>query len=473
MDAKQTWRRILMLTAAWPLAMPAAAESFVRNPTQVYRMPPVEQTAAPAAPAYAYAYTTTSAPTASPSPVVTPGNPAYGNQIVWSTSGSSLTEAGRTYRVGDDLRPGPITDGTATFTEATSEATLDTSVEGVGFHHSCTCGVCAECCAVADCCPPPCCPTYWIAGVEATFLAPNLDGGEVNYLLEDTIAAPAVSEGFGSDNADLDNLYIAPRLWVGVQRGCWGIVARYWRLDSNNQAYDPYVFAPGAAEGISDLGYFTFNQLDMYTADIEGTYSFCCCNVKNTLSFGARYASAEHTTGLDTIGDVNDGAAGTGVISGGAYARRSADGTGLTGSWYSRKPLFPCSCINVIGGLRGSVLWGDAIAISETRVAAQTPSGGGAISTNSAFLAEDGAMFIGEAQLGLQWDYRVQCFPADAFFRIMAEYQYWNAGDGTTLATSFAGFGAAPNFSQGTASATADSLDIDLYGLSVGTGFTW
>ncbi len=212
----------------------------------------------------------------------------------------------------------------------------------------------------------------------------------------------------------------------------------------------------------------------MYTVDVEGTYSFRHCDSRNIMTFGARHASLENANGLSSFASVNDGASGTGLLTSRAYANRTAYGTGVTGSWQGRKPLFCGSCVHLIGGLRGSMLWGCTNVNAETGVSEMTPSGpAGAASFNRAAASTDDSIFIGEAIGGLQWDYRVICFPADAFFRVVFEYQYWNTGDGTAEAGSFAGFGTSPNNSQGTATASAAGQELDLYGVSVGTGFTW
>lgn len=347
-------------------------------------------------------------------------------------------------------------------------------VEEVRFDRPC--GVMCDPCVTPEVCclPPPCCaPTFWYGGVEATFFGVDHNGSGVGGRVQDTIATPNVDASWGTGATGLDDFYVAPRVLLGVQHGCWGVQGRYWHLRANESAYDPFVFAPGSFEGLQDVGYSVFNQLDAYTVDLEGTYSFCAYDSKNTLSLGARYASATHTAGLDSFADVNDGASGQGLLASRAWSQASAQGTGITASWIGRKPLFCRSCVHLIGGLRGSALWGSTNATAETSVAAQTTSGGGSASTNAARVGSNDTLFIGEVFSGLQWDYRVHCFPADAFFRIVAEYQYWNSDGGAAAAGSFAGFGTAPNFAQGTATASASALQMDLYGLSIGTGFTW
>jgi len=52
------------------------------------------------------------------------------------------------------------------------------------------------------------------------------------------------------------------------------------------------------------------------------------------------------------------------------------------------------------------------------------------------------------------------------------EYQYWDASSGSASSTSFAGFGN-PATSLVTASADAPGLRMDLFGFTIGTGFTW
>jgi len=171
---------------------------------------------------------------------------------------------------------------------------------------------------------------------------------------------------------------------------------------------------------------------------------------------------------------VNNGVGGLGVISGNARSNTSAHGTGITGAWQGRRPFFCHSCLHLFYGVRGSVVWGPVTNSVETDTIEVT-AGATAGSYNGAVTRVDDSLFILESQLGLQVDYRVFCFPGDAFFRVAGEYQYWAADGGSTVATSFAGFGnpAAPPFSQGQAFAESDGIDVNLIGLSIATGFMW
>ena len=364
-------------------------------------------------------------------------------------------------------------------TKPTDGQVLPTGLSDV-FCGSCgdaSCGGCSNCIVGAecgDCCSASSCvPTYWVGGVEATFLEPDLNRGDVSYRVQDQFAVAPVDVSFGSGDIAVDDFYAAPRFWIGVQHGKWGVVGRYWHLQAAEHAFDPFSFSPPGPA--ADVGFFLNNRFEAYTTDLEATRSFSFHDTRNTLSFGARYGSLTHDTSLSADAQILDSAGGNlAVISGNARANRRAFGTGITGSFSGRKPLFSNSCIHLYYGLRGSVLWGTISNSAETD-SFESTAGAAAGSFNNAAVSVSDSFFIGEAQLGLQWDYRVACFPADAFFRIGAEYQYWDATTGTASATSFAGFGApnTPPFSQGQAFADTDGLSLDLIGISVSTGFNW
>lgn len=367
----------------------------------------------------------------------------------------------------------PVFVGSAEDSCDNADEAFAAGVTTVACNKCCGDGCCSDgCCDIGACCPMPCIPTYWLAGVEATFLAPDMNAGSVSYRLQDEFRSPQLDATFGSDDAAVNDFYVAPRLWLGVQHGCHGVAVRYWHLQAAEAAFDPFTFTPPGPT--LDYGYFIHNRLDAYTIDLEGTRSFCVYDTKNTFTFGVRYALLQHDTALSVDAQVDNGASGTGVISGNARANRLAAGTGITSSLSGRKPLFCDSCIHLFYGARGSVVWG-CISNSVETDTIEVTAGATAGSYNGAVAEVDDAMFIGEVQLGLEFDYRVVCFPADAFFRVALEYQYWNADSGSAVASSFAGFGGpSPTpLSQGQAYAQANGATLDLIGLSVGTGFTW
>ncbi len=346
------------------------------------------------------------------------------------------------------------------------------------------CGCCeSNCCSGGGCCSDGCCccnsccgccrpPCFWLAGVEATFLAPDLNASGVSYRLQDGFANPALDATFGSEDIAIDDMYVAPRLWLGAQCGCWGVVGRYWHMQAAEDTFDPFTFTPPGPT--PDFGYFIHNRFEAYTADIEVTRSFCHYLCRNTFAFGARYASVLHDSALSVDAQINDGAAGLGILSGNARSNRSAHGMGITTALSGYRPFHCNSCLSLYYNLRGSVVWGPVSNSVETDTIELT-TGATAGSYNGAVSLVDDALFIGEAQLGVQANYRVMCFPANAFFRVAAEYQYWNAEIGSAFATSFAGFGDpnAPPFSEGRATALAQGIDLSLIGVTIGTGFTW
>jgi hypothetical protein len=83
---------------------------------------------------------------------------------------------------------------------------------------------------------------------------------------------------------------------------------------------------------------------------------------------------------------------------------------------------------------------------------------------------EYGYLFIGEAQLGVQWNFELVEHLAKGFFRLGFEYQYWGINDMTPAfsTTSLTSGGITAR-----TTASADNAKCDLYGLSMGMGFTW
>jgi hypothetical protein len=83
---------------------------------------------------------------------------------------------------------------------------------------------------------------------------------------------------------------------------------------------------------------------------------------------------------------------------------------------------------------------------------------------------ETSALLIGETAWGLEWNRRWTCIPADAFFRIAAEYQAWSL---TSPATSTASTTLTAGGQSADATATASDASMSLMGVALTTGFTW
>jgi hypothetical protein len=191
-------------------------------------------------------------------------------------------------------------------------------------------------------------------------------------------------------------------------------------------------------------------------------------------SAGVRHAEIEHSEGV-TVNALTDDA----ILMGYAQDSRLTRGTGVVFGWYGRRPVFPCSCVHWFYNVRWSAMWGPTETEAETAVLlSATNSGAGVVatagSTNGAATFVDDTLFVGEVQLGLEWDYALQCLPANAFFRSALEYQRWDGGRGFSAATSFAGVeinNVPTAFAQGIAS--AEEPQLDLVGASIGAGLTW
>jgi hypothetical protein len=151
-------------------------------------------------------------------------------------------------------------------------------------------------------------------------------------------------------------------------------------------------------------------------------------------------------------------------------------GTGLVLGLSGRQPLFPCSCVNIFWNMRGSVLWGTTETYSETSASVMVfdPANVGNASTvNSAHTGVDDSMFVGEVQLGLEWDYRLCCIPANAFARFAVEYQRWDGGPGTSESFSEAAAVENQDVANVSTYSIASGPQLDLLGIAIGAGLTW
>lgn len=94
-----------------------------------------------------------------------------------------------------------------------------------------------------------------------------------------------------------------------------------------------------------------------------------------------------------------------------------------------RTPIGCNTCISLVWGVRGSILWGDAERSVQTSDSVMEV-GSDVQSTNSASEENCDTAFIFESLAGVQWDHELRCLPMSAYFRLAFEYQYWNLGSG-------------------------------------------
>ncbi len=332
-----------------------------------------------------------------------------------------------------------------------------------------------ECYDNCECCPPPPC-LFWVGGVEATFLSPDFNRDGVTFQTERI--DDDGTETFLAESSDTDSLYISPRIWLGVQGCCWGANLRYWHLQAEEGEYDPSIGGLGTWDdydcGRPDVGFFTCSSLEAYTIDLEVTRRFCLHDCWMQASMGVRHAELWADDGITGLALTEEG-----LLNGFGRANRNSRGTGILLGLYGRKPIFPCSCVNWFYNARWSALWGSTQTSAETFAAVQSSDPdfvASAASVNGAYTTIDDTMYIGEIQLGLEWDYCLCCLPANAFFRVAIEYQRWDGGQGYSAADSFAGITIVNEVdptSVVSTTAAADEPQLDLFGFSIGTGLTW
>jgi hypothetical protein len=314
-------------------------------------------------------------------------------------------------------------------------------------------------CASASCCGPTC---SLIASVEATFFWPQFHRNflSATYFNPNTNAPQNVSSTTALGSTD-GSLMVGPRITLGVQGDCWGLVGRYWNGTSWATGFAPSnPFSTGA-------GIVNFDGFKAYTADLELQRRFCLGAWSGYGAFGVRYASVNNDRSLNvtTFGGL-PGAAGDTVTT--SFASQQFNGTGITFGFWAIRPLCCDSPFKVFLANRYSFLWGTSEAAAQTSALA----GLAATATNVALASStNGSLFIGELQLGLQWDAQLQCFPGRAFVRGAFEYQYWDAANNTVSAraNSFANAGTAGS----TASVSAGDMLFSLVGLNLGAGIMY
>jgi hypothetical protein len=305
-----------------------------------------------------------------------------------------------------------------------------------------------------------CCPCRnWIVGVEAIWFRPDQHGTGLScYNIVD--GSGTLIEGASNADANLDGFYITPRLTLGFQGECWGVQARYWRMNEPRNVAD---ISP-----ISNVGFIADNIFLAETLDLEVTRLFCIRETEYCASFGVRYAQLDQSSCVmanDIFGDE--------LLSGWARTRRNFGGTGLTGALVGKRPI-GCKNFNLIYGLRASLVWDNGLS-NEMQTYASALNMDGSSYANAPTYARTSAnssMFIGEFQVGGQWDFDLKCYCAKAFVRVAFEYQYWNDScTGRTIGYSEASADGGQLWS--TALASSGNARVDLYGLSIGTGLTW
>jgi hypothetical protein len=139
----------------------------------------------------------------------------------------------------------------------------------------------------------------------------------------------------------------------------------------------------------------------------------------------------------------------------------------LTSAIYGYKPI-NCSDFSLFYSIRNSIIFGDNESQAATSATAQT-LGANSGTANSAIANSASTLYIGEIQLGGQWNHQFKCIPLNGFFRIAGEYQFWGSNNSIANSVSTAALG--PN--AATAAAFAGKTDLSFVGFAIATGCTW
>jgi hypothetical protein len=305
---------------------------------------------------------------------------------------------------------------------------------------------------------------FWFAGTEFTFVDVQAKTGGLITLSYDDATTGGTEIAF-RDGQGYDDYAVAPRLWLGRKFGeKWGVVGRYWHMSGNNTQF------PALAPGVTPLPTFgtynEFNRMQAYTIDVEGIRTFRPGNWILDLSVGARHASYNSDSQIETFGVITTGNFANVALSNGC----AFDGTGVTYALGGRRRIMDTHA-HFFFTARGTRAEGESDSFGRSAgTVASSPSaplvGAATVTRNDS----DAVMNIGEFQVGVEWEYPLVCLPANFFFRTAYEYQYWNF-EGRP--TGGAGFGGTIGDLTTNSFASAGLGDMTLMGLSIGTGLTW
>lgn len=301
---------------------------------------------------------------------------------------------------------------------------------------------------------------YFYANAEAVFLA-ALGGTQrcttfdiTSNVVSNTIALPET----GCDTNG--GMVATPRITLGYQSDCcWGFDVRYWRMQEPTD--------------VNDLDAATWCGADQQkcfraeTLDLEATRLFCVGDTQMQWAFGACYGEFEQSACLNACYSLNGD-----CCAGYANARNAFGGAGLTTALSCVRPI-GCGNFSLFYSLRASLLFdSNATASAQTMTTYEDVDTIWTNGCKSISASDMGNLFIGELEVGGQWNYALKCLPANAFVRAAFEYQYWGESSGCSAACS----SSEGNLDRmlGTACAQCcGNTHANLIGFSIGTGITY
>jgi len=313
----------------------------------------------------------------------------------------------------------------------------------------------------------------WTAGanVEATFLWPTINSMTATTELFDYGGGTHLTR-IGNSEAGGDML-VAPRIWLGAKRDCWGIGARYWTMEQDSLTGNPVIAIPTGDR------FSLQRSLEAYTFDLEVTRDVCVLGCDMILAFGGRYAYLQNTASSDSAAvwtATGPPFVTTSMSTASALGQRQFEGTGFS---FGAQATHQINCRwHLFWNLRGSFLWGDGTLGAITSATVVDSAGAYAAQETWALAGDSREMFIGEFQVGLEHQRALKCAPYVAFVRCAFEYQYWNTGLGVQAASLSAAAtsttGPPPTDGYGAiAAACAGDASLDLIGFSIAAGLKY
>jgi hypothetical protein len=262
---------------------------------------------------------------------------------------------------------------------------------------------CLQACSGGQC-GDQCGGRGWVAGVEATFLRPNIRNEVITF-------ENAYSTFTSTRSADFNEMIGAPRIWLGVENDCgWGTRVRFWTFNGSSHGVDLF----GRDPNFNDAQLASACEtLRAYTIDWEITKRGCIGNWELLPSFGVRYAYREIGESFLLNSRAED-------LSSFTSLSDRAGGTGITLGLEAARPIGDCG-LALCGSIRGSFLWGDASNQYLGQMSTDTANvlQGFASGTNT-------NLNIFELQLGFRWSRRIECVCSEVFTTLMFEYQLWD-----------------------------------------------
>lgn len=302
------------------------------------------------------------------------------------------------------------------------------------------------------------------AGLETTFLFPILSPASTYATTIDALETVQVDQ----NDATIDgNLFMSPRVWIGLQHGTWGMEARYFRMGASKHEFFPQ-------SPLVPRNYSAMERLSAWNADIEVFKKWIThFGDDRRLSLGFRYAT------LDVADEVSMDYVTAGDFAiGSALATREMEGPGVTfalqGSHitdlWKAKNSHTHDSLKWFWNFRGSIIFANVFKTAHSDAIVFDPNtSSGATTINTAIGDGSDVAVIAELQLGMQYERELALMPARFILRGGVEYQYWGVDGGYASVGSTA-------FSNNVtivSAAEADNLNLNLIGAFVSAGLSW